>query len=110
MWLAQGWVDRFGLPLDRRSHGYDHTSAEVAAVRVQSPDLLIGYQDAVHDETVRFVRGLTEADLDRVVDESWHPPVTLGVRLVSIFDDGMQHGGQAAFVRGVLQRRERDHG
>ena len=26
-------------------------------------------------------------DLDRVVDRRWDPPVTLGVRLVSIADD-----------------------
>jgi len=28
--------------------------------------------------------------------------VTLGVRLVSIADDGLQHLGQAAYVRGLL--------
>jgi hypothetical protein len=30
--------------------------------------------------------------------------VTLGVRLVSVLDDDMQHVGQAAFVRGVVLR------
>ena len=50
------------------------------------------------------MRGLTPADLDRVVDERWDPPVTLGVRLVSVVDDDIQHAGQAAFVRGVLER------
>jgi len=38
-----------------------------------------------------------------VVDELYSPPVTLGVRLVSIVDDCLQHLGQAAYVRG-LQR------
>ena len=50
------------------------------------------------------VDGLTQADLDRVVDERWDPPVTLGVRLVSVADDDIQHAGQAAFVRGLLGR------
>jgi hypothetical protein len=48
---------------------------------------------------------LVDADLDRVVDRSWDPPVTLGVRLVSVIADDLQHAGQAAFVRGILQRR-----
>jgi hypothetical protein len=42
------------------------------------------------------------------VDESWNPPVTLGVRLVSVVNDDTQHVGQAAFLRGlVLRRRDR---
>ena len=34
----------------------------------------------------------------------WDPPVTLLARLVSIEQDAVQHLGQAAYVRGVLQR------
>jgi hypothetical protein len=51
---------------------------------------------------VQLVSGITDDDLERVVDTSWHPPVTLGVRLVSVINDDMQHVGQAAFVRGIL--------
>ncbi len=43
--------------------------------------------------------------MDRVVDERWDPPVTLGVRLVSVVADDLQHAGQAAFIRGILERR-----
>jgi hypothetical protein len=39
-----------------------------------------------------------------VVDRRWTPPVTLGVRLVSVADDCLQHVGQAAYVRGLLLR------
>jgi uncharacterized damage-inducible protein DinB len=105
VWTAQGWVDRFGLPFPASSIGYGQSSDEVAAVRVKSPDLLTGYYDAVAARTLEYVRGLTESDLDRVVDEAWDPPVTLGVRLVSVIDDCAQHAGQAAFVRGVVERR-----
>ena len=52
-----------------------------------------------------YVQGLGEADLDRVVDLNWDPPVTLGVRLVSVINDDLQHGGQAAYVRGMLPPR-----
>ena len=57
------------------------------------------------DSTLRFVGHLRDADLDRIVDEDWDPPVTMGVRLVSVIGDDLQHAGQAAYVRGVLERR-----
>ncbi|HYJ68711.1 MAG TPA: DUF664 domain-containing protein [Nocardioidaceae bacterium] len=105
VWLVDGWQQRFDLPLDPLATGYGHGSSDVAAVRVESPDLLIGYHDAVWERTVDYVRGLADDDFARVVDEAWDPPVTLGVRLVSVLSDGLQHAGQAAFVRGVLERR-----
>jgi Protein of unknown function (DUF664) len=38
------------------------------------------------------------------VDEGWDPPVTLSVRLVSVITDDLEHAGQAAFVRGIVER------
>jgi hypothetical protein len=105
VWTSAGWFERFGLPFDPRATGYAHSSADVAAVTVESGDMLVGYYDAVHAQTIRFVEGITDADLDRIVDESWDPPVTLGVRLVSVINDNDQHAGQAAFVNGIVLRR-----
>ncbi|MHB1497567.1 MAG: mycothiol transferase [Acidimicrobiales bacterium] len=105
IWTSRGWAERFALPLAPSDTGYGHTSEQVALVRVGDPALLAGYYDAVHDETARYVVGLADADLDRVVDRRWDPPVTLGVRLVSVIADDLQHAGQAAIVRGVLLRR-----
>lgn len=104
IWLSAGWVDRFRLALPASDTGYGHSSEDVAAVVVESPDLLLGYFDEVHDRTMHLLAGLSEADLDRIVDDSWTPAVTLGVRLVSVLSDDLEHVGQAAFVRGVLQR------
>jgi hypothetical protein len=100
-WTSQGWVERLGLPFDPRDTGYGHRPADVAAVRV-SGELLVGYHDAVHRQTVSYVERLVDADLARIVDRSWDPPVTLGVRLVSVIADDLQHAGQAALVRGIL--------
>jgi hypothetical protein len=105
VWTSRGWVQRFGLPFEPRATGYGHRPEEVAAVRVASGGLLTGYHDAVHQQTVGYVERLTDADLGRIVDASWDPPVSLGVRLVSVLADDLQHAGQAAFVRGVAQRR-----
>lgn len=105
IWLSAGWVDRFRLPLPPADTGYGHSSDDVAAVVVDSPDLLLGYFDEVHDRTMHLVGGVSDDELDRIVDENWTPAVTLGVRLVSVLADDLEHVGQAAFVRGVLQRR-----
>jgi len=103
-WTAEGWAGRFALPLEPGDIGYGHNSQDVAAVRAGA-GLLCGYHDAVHAATVRFLEGVRDADLDAVVDERFDPPVTMGVRLVSVVADDLQHCGQAAYVRGLIDRR-----
>ncbi|MFI5612954.1 DUF664 domain-containing protein [Amycolatopsis sp. NPDC051903] len=102
IWTAHDWHRRFGLPFAPADTGYAHSSADVAAVQVDDPKLLTGYYDAVHEHTVAWVGDLGGSALDRVVDEGWDPPVTLGVRLISVLSDDLQHAGQAAYVRGLL--------
>jgi hypothetical protein len=102
-WIADGWYERFALPFPPEAHGYGHTSADVGAVTADA-ELLRGYFDSVHAATIAYVGGLRDDDLDRIVDERWDPPVSLGVRLVSVIADGLQHIGQAAFVRGLAER------
>ena len=102
VWIADGWSDRYGLPFLPTATGYGHGSREVAAVQVKSGELLTGYHDAVYQRTLRYLPGLTDQDLDRVVDPNWDPPVTLGVRLVSVISDDLQHVGQAAYLRGLV--------
>lgn len=106
VWSAGGWEERFGLGLPRGDTGYGHDARQVARVRVDSGDLLLGYLDAVHERTLDYLSGLSARDVERIVDERWDPPVTLGVRLISVLADDLQHVGQAAYVRGLIQRAE----
>jgi hypothetical protein len=106
VYTAAGFNARFALPFDDDATGYGHSSEEVAAVRAEA-NLLGEYFDAVHAATLKFVDGLSDADLDRIVDTRWDPPVTLGVRLVSVVADDLQHVGQAAYVRGIFTTRAR---
>jgi uncharacterized damage-inducible protein DinB len=101
---ADGWADRFGLGLPVGDTGYGHRSDQVARVRAGA-ELLTGYHDAVFERSRRYLDGLSDADLDRIVDERWDPPVSLGVRLVSVITEDNQHAGQAAFLRGLAERR-----
>ncbi|QCB97415.1 DUF664 domain-containing protein [Arthrobacter sp. PAMC25564] len=100
VWTAQGFARRFDLPLPERDTGYGHSTDKVDAVQAP-PALLAEYYDAVHRQTVEFVKTLGDGDFDRIVDTRWDPPVTLGVRLVSIIADCLQHVGQAAYAKGL---------
>jgi uncharacterized damage-inducible protein DinB len=104
VWTSGPWPARFGLESDPDDTGYGHRADQVGRVRPDGADVLIGYYEAVAARTAELLAGASAADLDRVVDERWDPPVTLGVRLVSIADDDIQHAGQAAYIRGILGR------
>lgn len=101
VWTAQGWQQRLGLDLPAEDTGYGHSPEEVGRVR-SSAELLAGYHAAVAARTEHLLRGVGDDELDRVVDEGYDPPVTLGVRLVSVASDCLQHLGQAAYARGLL--------
>jgi uncharacterized damage-inducible protein DinB len=103
VWTRDGWYDRFALPFAPEAHGYGHSSEEVAKVQV-GPDLLDGYQEAVHAMILRYVEAVTADELARVVDTDWDPPVTASMRLVSVLGDCMAHLGQAGYVRGLADR------
>lgn len=97
------WAERLHLGLPVSDTGYRHTPAQVAQVVAEAP-LLDGYHVAVHDRTVRLLSAAAEEDLQRIVDRSYDPPVTLAVRLVSVIADDLQHAGQAAYLRGLIER------
>jgi uncharacterized damage-inducible protein DinB len=101
VWTEHGYADRFDLPFDGSAIGFGQTSDEVGRVQVEA-DLLAEYLRAVHERTTSYLATLTADDLDRVIDTRWDPPVTLGVRLISVVSDDLQHAGQAAYVRGLL--------
>jgi hypothetical protein len=97
------WRDRFDLPFDDWATGYGQSSDEVAAVPGDG-DLLAGYFHAAHQAALDYIRGITPDEVERIVDENWDPPVTAGVRLVSVLNDITLHIGQAQYVAGVAER------
>jgi uncharacterized damage-inducible protein DinB len=105
VWVAGGWAPRFGLQAGTTETGFGHTAEQVRAVRPDGAEVLLEYLDAVTARTRDFLTTIDADDLDRVVDTSWDPPVTMGVRLVSVTADGLQHAGQAAYLRGLHDRR-----
>lgn len=107
LWVTGPWAARLGLRPNPGDTGYGHTAKQVAAVRPDGPEVLVEYFDAVCARTRDLLRGLKPKDLDRIVDERWDPPVSMGVRLVSVAVDDVAHAGQAAYVRGLLRMSKR---
>jgi uncharacterized damage-inducible protein DinB len=105
VWIAKGWGGKFALPYDLRETGWSQSANQAGAFRVSSAELLTGYHDGVYQASLDYLATVTDADLDRVVDDRWDPPVTLGVRLVSVVADDLQHAGQAAYLRGLIERQ-----
>lgn len=105
LWVEDGWAEKFALPYDEASVGFGQSCEEVGRFSIKDPSLLGGYHRAVHSRTKDIVSQLSDDDYDRVVDDSYDPPVTIGTRLVSVVNDTTQHIGQASYVRGLVERR-----
>jgi hypothetical protein len=107
VWAVPLWAEQLGMAADPADTGFGHSPQQVAAVRPESVEPLLGYHDAVCDSTLEYLATIDSAELDRIIDRSYDPPVSVAVRLVSVLSDDLQHIGQAAYVRGIYERRGR---
>ncbi|MDA0232488.1 MAG: DinB family protein [Chloroflexi bacterium] len=103
-WVTDGWAVRFGMAPDPGNDGRGHGPEQVAAIAPDSPDLLIAHHDAVSDRTLAYLESVDDNKLDRIIDRSYDPPVSVGVRLVSVISDNIQHAGQARYLRCIVDR------
>lgn len=110
LWTADDFETRFnltGVNLGTADIGLGQSADEARSVTVEETQegkqLLRAYLEAVYDKFAQWVETLNDADLDRIIDEQWDPPVTLGVRVISVIDDATQHIGQAAYIAGTVE-------
>ena len=105
-WIEDAWHARFSRPADPDDTGFGDSAEQVGSLRPDGPEVLLAYFDAVHVRSIAYLEGVSATDLDRVLDEPWYdPPPTVGVRLVSVIADCLQHVGQMAYIRGLIERR-----
>jgi hypothetical protein len=105
-WIADGWHARFNKPADPLDTGQRYTPEQVAGIRPSGPPLLLDYHNAVYQRSVEYLREVSPAEMDRVLDEPQYTPLpTVGVRLVSVVADNLQHAGQIAYLRGCIEGR-----
>ena len=104
-WVSGAWAERLGLPAAFDDTGYGHAAKEVAMLGAADIGLLLEYHDRVANQTVEYLQTVADDDLERIIDRSFDPPVSVGARLVSVVGDDLQHVGQAAYVRGLYERQ-----
>lgn len=103
VWEQGGWADKLGVRRGADESGFGDSASDVAALHITAPGQLLAYLAATADAVSAYARGLSAGDLDDVVDTSWTPHVTRGVRLYSTIDDAAVHVGQAAYARGLIE-------
>ena len=86
--------------------GYGPTAEQARSIVVEDSALLVEYLVATDEALADYAQTLSEADLSEIIDRSWTPPVTRGMRLVSLIDDATQHVGQAAYAAGILAAQD----
>ncbi len=104
LWTRDGWHARYNRPADPKDRGFGDSQEQVAAFRSPDVETMLSYYRAVLERSKGYFLTLSNADLARELDETRFKPVpTVGVRLISVLADSLQHAGQAAYVRGLRQ-------
>jgi hypothetical protein len=104
LWVAGTWASALGMEPDPDRTGYGDGPDDVAAIRPADPAALLGYHDEVVDRSIEYLARVDAGELARIIDRSYDPPVLVGVRLVSVLSDNLQHAGQARYLRGIVER------
>ncbi|EHJ51801.1 DinB family protein [Streptococcus macacae] len=102
VWKRQDFALRFPFKLADQEDGWNHTLEQAQKIVTKDLDSLTDYLNAASSFVIDYLHSLNEANLDEIVDDSWTPAVTRGVRLVSIIDDAAMHSGQAVYARRLL--------
>jgi hypothetical protein len=104
VWINDGWHAKFERPPEPSDVGFGHGPDQVAAFKSPGAEALLDYHRAVLERTREYIRSISADDLDRELDEPWYQPLpTIGVRLISVLSDSLQHAGQMSYVRGLLK-------
>ena len=99
VWNRDGWPDRLGLPAKGSGHGYN--AEQVTGLPSFDIDQMMAYYDAVREATLRYLDGLSEADLDATPHSERRPGYTVGKMFSHIMVEESQHVGQIAYIRGI---------
>ncbi len=104
VWVTSDWATALEMEPDPAKLGQGDGPDDVAAIRPADSNALLGYHDEVMDRSIEYLRGVGAAELARIIDYNYTPPVSVGVRLVSVLSDNIQHAGQARYLRGIVDR------
>ncbi len=125
LWIRDRWHAKFNRapnPSDIGFEPFGHSAEDVVAFKAPNVETLLEYYRAVLEWSERYISSLSATDLDRELNKpAWtaekkrpvtgagvgrqYQPPTVGVRLISILSECLQHAGQVAYLRGLLKGR-----
>ena len=105
LWISDEWYAKFNRQPNPAETGVGHSTQEAAAFRSPDSQVILEYHRAVVERIKDYIRNrMSETELDR---ETHSPTLritaTVRARLLGIISEGLQHVGQAAYVRGLLK-------
>jgi hypothetical protein len=104
LWIKDGWYRKWGRKPDPKEAGGGMKPEDLAKFKSPEAETALAYVKAVVERSQKYFETLKKADLDKVMENvPFKPPPTVGMMLVIIMSDGLQHAGQAAYVRGLKQ-------
>ena len=103
LWVTDGWCERFGMSADRGT-GNGDSLEQVCAFDPIDSDTLIAYFEAARDKSRRFLDALTDDDLEKPSAAGVVRDETIKISVARVTGDLIQHTGQIAYVRGLVDR------
>jgi hypothetical protein len=105
LWIEDKWYARFNRAADPAETGVGHSPEEVAAFRAPDSRTILDYHNAVLERIRNYIgSNLSETELDReVYSPTFRNTNAVHKRLLGVLNDGLQHLGQAAYVRGLIK-------
>ena len=102
-WIADGWHERFGLPANNHS-GIGDSPDRVREFDPIDADTLIAYFGVAREKSRRFLEALSDDDLEKPSPAGVAQNETIKITVARVTGDLIQHSGQIAYVRGLVDR------
>jgi hypothetical protein len=104
LWIKDRWYEKWGREANPRETGGAMKPEDLAKFKSPDAATVLAYVNAVYERSQEYFKTLKKEDLDKVMENvPFKPPPTVGMMLTIILSDGLQHAGQASYVRGMLQ-------
>ena len=103
LYISDEWYVKFNRSADPQDRGFGHSSEEVVSFKSPDVQILLGYYHAVLERTRNYIQSLSKAQLGEELNEARQSVPTVGMRIVDVLNDNLQHAGQVAYLRGLLK-------
>ena len=103
LWIRDGWHAKLGREADPEERGNGDTPEQVAAFAAPSAALLVEYYVAARAFVNELLDTLEADDPERLVPGFGAAMVPLSSRAAGLVIEAVQHTGQVAYARGVVQ-------